>query len=79
MEMQETMRSAIPIDVGGILRRIVGAREAVERMNRVKFKHERRRFGKEHELLSLEEAIFGSDALMLELLEMGFAQEVLNE
>lgn len=57
--MKETMRNAIPIDVGGILRRIVGAREAEERMNRVKFKHERRRFGKEHELLSLLEAILG--------------------
>ena len=39
------------------MRRIVGAREAAGRMKREKFRHERRRFGKEHELLSLEEAI----------------------
>lgn len=52
------MRKAIPIEVGGILSRIMGAREAEERIKRVKFKHERTRFGKEHELLSLEEAIF---------------------
>lgn len=64
--MLETMRNAIPIEVGGILRRIMGAREIEDRINRVKFKHERRRLGKEHELLSLEEAI-------LEELEMGFA------
>lgn len=52
--MQETMSNAIPIEVGGILRSIVGAREAEERMNSVKFKQESRRLEKEHELLSLE-------------------------
>lgn len=57
--MLETVSNAKPSEVGGILRRIMGAREAEQRINRVKFKHERRRFGKEHELLSLVEAIFG--------------------
>ncbi|CAK7352452.1 unnamed protein product [Dovyalis caffra] len=56
--MQEPIRKAKPSEVGGILRRTIGATEAEERIKRVKFKHDRRRFGKEHELLSLEEAIF---------------------
>lgn len=51
--MLEIMRNAIPNEVGGDLRRIMGAREAAERMKRVRFKHERTRLGKEHELLSL--------------------------
>lgn len=55
--MAETMRNAKPIEVGGILRRRIGVREDAERINRMKFIQERRRFGKEHELLSLEEAI----------------------
>ena len=56
-EMQETIRNAKPSEVGGILRRIMGAREAEKRIKRVKFKQERRRFGNENELLSLEEVI----------------------
>lgn len=56
-EMQEMMRRAQPSDVGGILRINVGSREAAERMKRTKFRHERTRLGKEHDLLSLEEAI----------------------
>lgn len=51
------MRKATPSEVGGILRRIMGAREAAERIKRMKFKDDRRRFRKEKELLSLEEAI----------------------
>ena len=45
------MRKAIPREVGGIRRRMFGVSEAAERMKRVKFKQERRRFGKESELL----------------------------
>lgn len=58
-EMQETVRNAQPRQVGGVLRRIIGAREAEERMNRMKFKNETRTIGKEHELLLslVEEAI----------------------
>lgn len=55
--MQDTMRNAKPKEVGGILRRIVGAREAADRIKSVKLRQESRRFGKEHDLLSLEEAI----------------------
>ncbi|GMH23310.1 hypothetical protein Nepgr_025153 [Nepenthes gracilis] len=58
-EMEAEKRSTRPREVGGILSRIIGAMEAEERMNRMKFRHDRRRFGKEHELLSLEEAIEG--------------------
>lgn len=56
--MQEPTSNAKPSEVGGILRRTMGTIEAEERIKRVKFKHERRRLGKEHELLSLEEAMF---------------------
>ena len=58
-EMQETVRNAQPRHVGGVLRRIIGAREAEERMNRMTFKNETRTIGKEHELLLslVEEAI----------------------
>lgn len=56
--MPETIRRAKPKEVGGILRRIVGANEDAERMKREKFKKLRRRFVKEHVFLSLEEAIF---------------------
>lgn len=54
------MRIARPIEVGGIRRRIVGTRDVAERMKRMKFRHARRRFGKEKELLRLdfEEDIF---------------------
>lgn len=52
------MRNAMPNEVGGILRRMVGANEAPERMKSVKFKEQRRRRVKEHVFLSLEEAIF---------------------
>lgn len=52
--MQDSMRKAMPNEVGGHLRRIMGARDAAERMKRVKFKHERTRFGKEHVLLRLD-------------------------
>lgn len=57
MVMQETMRNAKPSEVGGNLRRIIGARDTEESMKRVKFKHERRRFGNEQESLSLEDAM----------------------
>lgn len=56
--MLETMRNAIPKEVGGILRRIVGANEATERINSAKFKQQRRRIVNEHAfLVSLEDAI----------------------
>lgn len=55
--MQDTMRIAQPREVGGDLRKIMGAREAADNKKRTKFKNERRTFGKEHDLLSLEEAI----------------------
>jgi len=55
--MPETMRRASPNEVGGILRRIVGANEDAERIKREKFKQLRTRFVKEHVFLSLEEAI----------------------
>lgn len=52
--MAEIMRNAIPIEVGGTLRRIIGATEVKERVKRVKFKHERTRFGNEHEFLRFD-------------------------
>ena len=55
--MPDTIRNATPNEVGGILRRTVGEKEAAERMKRVKLRHERRRVVKEHVRLSLEEAI----------------------
>lgn len=55
-EIAETMRKAMPKEVGGILRRIVGAKEADERRKRVKFREERRRLVKEQAfLLSLDD------------------------
>lgn len=59
--MPEIIRNAMPIEVGGVRRRTVGTREVTERMKRVKFRHERRRFGKEQELrrFDFEAAIFG--------------------
>lgn len=36
----------------------MGAREIAERIKRMKFKIERRMYGKEHELLKLVDAIF---------------------
>lgn len=56
-EMQETIKNAQASEVGGILMKIVGAKEAAERMKRMKFKNERRIFRNEHDFLSLE-AIF---------------------
>lgn len=56
--MLETIRNAQPSDVGGILRRMVGAREADERMKRMKFRDARRRFRKEQGVLILEEPIW---------------------
>jgi hypothetical protein len=47
----------MPNDVGGILRRMVGANDVAERMKSVKFKEHRRRMVKEHVFLVLEEAI----------------------
>ena len=47
----------MPKEVGGILRRIVGAKEAAEVIKSTKFKQLRRRLVNEHALLSLEEAI----------------------
>lgn len=41
----------MPNEVGGIRRRIVGAKEVAERMNRVKFRHVRSRLVKEQLLL----------------------------
>jgi hypothetical protein len=55
--MVETIRNAMPNDVGGILRRMVGANDVAERMKSVKFKEHRRRMVKEHVFLVLEEAI----------------------
>lgn len=65
--MPETIRRAMPNEVGGILRRIVGANEEAERIKSEKFKQLRRRLVKEHALLTfdLEEAISLS-ALLLE-------------
>ena len=58
-EMREDIRRAQPREVGGVLRRIMGAIEAEPRMKRKKFRHERIRFGMEEELLSLaDEPIF---------------------
>lgn len=57
----ETMRKAMPRDVGGILSRTVGTTEAAERTKRTRLRHDRRRFGKEHELRRLEAAIFEPD------------------
>lgn len=56
-DVAETMRKARPSDVGGILRRMVGTREAAERTRRTRLRHDRRRFGKEHELRSFEDAM----------------------
>jgi len=57
--MPETIRRAMPNEVGGILRRIVGANEEAERIKSEKFKQLRRRLVKEHALLTFdfEEAI----------------------
>lgn len=55
--MEETVRKAQPSEVGGILRKTMGAMEAEESMKRMKFRQERSRLGKEQELLRLEEAI----------------------
>ena len=55
--MEETKRKAKPSEVGGILRRMMGPKEEEERMKRKKFRHERSKFGNEHELLSFGEAI----------------------
>lgn len=55
-DMVEIIRNAHPSEVGGIFMKIIGAKEAAERRKRMKFRNERRRFGKEHELLSF--AIF---------------------
>lgn len=56
-EMQETIKNAQASEVGGILMKIVGAKEAAERMKRTKFRNDRRIFRNEHDFLSLE-AIF---------------------
>ena len=53
--MSEEIRRAQPREVGGVLRRIIGAIEAEARMKRKKFRHERIRFGMEEELLSLDD------------------------
>lgn len=53
--MEETRRNAKPNEDGGVLMSIMGAREAAERMKRMKFKQARRRCGKE--LLRLEAAM----------------------
>lgn len=56
-EMVETIRKAMPNDVGGILRRMVGANDAAARRKSVKFRELRMRIVKEHGFLSLEEDI----------------------
>ena len=61
------MRNAIPMDVGGIRRRIIGTRDVTERMKRMKFKHARRRFGKEQELLRLD---FEEDIFLVSVFEL---------
>lgn len=53
--MEETRRNAKPNEDGGVLMSMIGAREAAERMKRMKLKKERTIFGKE--LLRLEKAI----------------------
>lgn len=55
--MVETIRNAKPNEVGGILRRMVGANDAAERRKSVKFREQRMRIVKEHGFLSFEEAI----------------------
>lgn len=45
-EMDEIIKNAQPSDVGGILRKIIGAIDDAERMKRMKFRKESRRFGK---------------------------------
>lgn len=47
------MSKANPNEVGGILRATLGTKDVVERTKRMKFKTERRMYGKEHELLRL--------------------------
>lgn len=62
-EIEETMTSAQPIEVGDDLRMSVGANEAAERMKRVKFRHARTRYGKDED--EEEEAIFKQDLVFL--------------
>lgn len=45
-EMDEIIKNAQPSDVGGILRKIIGAIDDAERMKSMKFRKESRRFGK---------------------------------
>lgn len=45
-EMDEIIKNAQPSDVGGILRKIIGAIDDAERMKRMKFRKESRRYGK---------------------------------
>lgn len=54
-EMAETRRKAIPNEVGGIRRRMVGAKEEIESMKIVKLRQERRRLVKEHVFLLILE------------------------
>lgn len=62
IETEETSMKAMPSEVGGSLREMIGAREAAERMKRMKLKKDKRMLRKEHEFLILfgkeEEAIF---------------------
>lgn len=50
-ESAEAVKSAQPKAVGGILRMKMGSNDAEERMKMMKFKAERRRLGKDDELL----------------------------
>lgn len=52
-----TMRVMIadPNDVGGVLRTRIGTNEAEERRKSVRFKNDRRRFGRDDGFLRLEE------------------------
>lgn len=45
-EMDEIIKNAQPSEVGGILRKIIGTIDDAERMKRMKFRKESRRFGK---------------------------------
>lgn len=51
IEMAETMRKDQPSEVGGVLRKSMGATETAERIKRMKLRKESRRIGKEQERL----------------------------
>lgn len=63
MEIEETMTSAQPTDVGGDLMIIVGAKETAERTKRLKLRHTRITYGQEEQRDS-EEAILDGNFFM---------------